>query len=40
MMKITPQIMTIIHTHLCIDAAHHTNRIIGDEEVGDVSGIR
>ena len=45
MMKITHQNMTIIvihkwYTHLRIDAAHHRNRIIGDEEVGDVSGIR
>ena len=30
--------MTIIHTHLRITAALHTNRIIGDEEVGVVSG--
>ena len=31
-----------MHTNLRIDAAHHTNCVIGDEEVpvGDVSGIR
>ena len=44
MMKIAQQIqnITIKHTYLCMDAAHHTNCIIGDEEVGDagVSGIR
>ena len=41
-MKITHQNITIIHTHLRIDAAHYTNRIMsqGDEEVGDLSGIR
>ena len=40
-MIITHQNITIsiIHTHLRIDAAHHTNHIMsqGDEEVGDVS---
>ena len=42
-MKITHQnIIAIIHTHLHIDAAHHTNHIMGqgDEKVDDVSGIR
>ena len=33
--------ISVIRTHLRVDAAHHTNRIMGqgDEEVGDVSGI-
>ena len=37
-MFIVLQIAAIIHTHLRIDAAHHTNRIMGqgDEEVGNV----
>ena len=35
-MKITHQNIAIVHTYLGIDAAHHTNRIMGqgDEEVG------
>ena len=34
--------MTIYHAYELtnIDAAHHTNRMIGDGDVGDVSGIR
>ena len=42
-MKITHQNITTIHTHLRVDVAYHTNRIMGqgDEEVSDVSaGIR